>query len=222
LCDAAVQLLADDGARGVSHRKVDQAAQVPDGTTSVYFRTRSALLQAVAERVTELDLVDLAAAGESFGHRESATTPSRLAQYVFSATAEPVRSRTKARYELALVARRDPVMAETLHQSTAHFMRLGRATVLTLQPADPAPTEELLDDQTVAAMMFINGVMFGIARGDHPIRSAVHLDRYLSAIVRGVGLDAVTARNTRDTSDVTDEVARRAADIEAYLDQLTD
>jgi hypothetical protein len=37
-------------------------------------------------------------------------------------------------------------------------------------------------------MMFINGVMFGIARGDHPIRSATHLDRYLSAIVRGVGL----------------------------------
>lgn len=59
LCDAAIQLLADDGAKGVSHLKVDRKAGVPDGTTSFYFRTRSALLRAVAERLAELDLADL-------------------------------------------------------------------------------------------------------------------------------------------------------------------
>jgi DNA-binding transcriptional regulator YbjK len=179
--------LADDGARGLSHRKVDQAARMPDGTTSFYFRTRSALLQAAAERVTELDLADLSAVSE-LGDGESSSAPSRLAQIVFGSASEPALSRTKARYELALVASRDPAMAETLERSTARFMALGRDAVRTLQPAEPAPTEELLDDQTIAAMMFINGVMFGIARGDHPIRSAAHLDRYLSAIVRGVSL----------------------------------
>jgi AcrR family transcriptional regulator len=180
--------LADDGARGLSHRKVDRAADMPDGTTSFYFRTRSALLQAVAERVAELDLADLSAVSETAGDDESSSIPSRLAQIVFESSTEPGLSRTKARYELALVASRDPVMALTLQQSTARFMALGRDAVATLQPAEPAPTEELLADQTVAAMMFINGVMFGIARGDHPIRSAAHLDHYLSSIVRGVGL----------------------------------
>ncbi len=59
LCDAAIQLLADDGAKGLSHLKVDGRAGVPDGTTSFYFRTRSALLHAVAERMVELDLAAL-------------------------------------------------------------------------------------------------------------------------------------------------------------------
>jgi hypothetical protein len=161
---------------------------MPDGTTSFYFRTRSALLQATAERVAELDLADLTAVSETVGHAESSPAPSQLAQIVFRSTREPGLSRTKARYELALVASRDPAMAQTLERSTARFMALGRDAVRTLQPAEPAPTEELLADQTVAAMMFINGVMFGIARGDHPIRSAAHLDRYLSGIVRGVSL----------------------------------
>ena len=60
LCDAAIQLLADDGAKGLSHLKVDRKAGVPDGTTSFYFRTRSALLRAVAERLAELDLANAA------------------------------------------------------------------------------------------------------------------------------------------------------------------
>ena len=59
LCDAAIELLAEHGAKGLSHLKVDAHAGVPDGTTSFYFRTRSALLLAVAERMAELDLATL-------------------------------------------------------------------------------------------------------------------------------------------------------------------
>ena len=108
-----------------------------------------------------------------------------MAQIVFSSVGEPGLTRTKARYELALMAARDPVMTQTLHQSTARFIQLGRDAVRALQQ-DSAPSEELLEHQTIAAMMFINGVMFGIAHGDHPIRSAEHLDHYLTGIVRGV------------------------------------
>ncbi len=169
----------------MSHRKVDRAAQVPDGTTSFYFRTASALLQAAAERVTELDVLDLAAVHTATAE-QSSSAPSALAQIVFGATSEPALSRTKARYELALVARHDPVMAETLQQSTARFMELGRAAIATLHTIGSPPNAELLEDQTVAVMMFINGVMFGIARGDHPISDVAQLDRYLSGIVRGV------------------------------------
>jgi DNA-binding transcriptional regulator YbjK len=46
--------LADHGANGVTHRKVDRQAGVPDGTTSFYFRTRLALLRGVAERPAAL------------------------------------------------------------------------------------------------------------------------------------------------------------------------
>jgi DNA-binding transcriptional regulator YbjK len=191
LCDAAILLLGTNGARAVTHRKVDQEAGVPDGTTSFYFRTRSALFQAVAERVTELDLDDLTAVSQTEVH-ESPSEPSKLAQIVFGSAEGAGLTRTKARYELALMAVRDAEMTQTLQQSTARFMQLGRDAVRTLQPSDPAPSEELLEHQTIAAMMFINGVMFGIARGDHPIESPEQLDRYLTGVVRGILLPPIT------------------------------
>src|SRR5271166_6850013 len=78
LCDTAIQLLAADGAKGLSHLKVDRKAGVPDGTTSFYFRTRSALLRAVAERLAELDLASLQSVADSSDGRRNNTSPSRL------------------------------------------------------------------------------------------------------------------------------------------------
>src|ERR1700756_5757865 len=80
LCDAAIQLLADDGTKGLSHLKVDRKAGVPDGTTSFYFRTRSALLRAVAERLAELDLASLQSVADVSEGRGDDPSPSRLSQ----------------------------------------------------------------------------------------------------------------------------------------------
>ncbi|MFI6449557.1 TetR/AcrR family transcriptional regulator [Kitasatospora sp. NPDC050543] len=54
LRDAAIEVLAEAGGRGLTHRAVDTAADVPPGTTKNYFPTRDALLAAVAERCVEL------------------------------------------------------------------------------------------------------------------------------------------------------------------------
>jgi len=54
--DAALTVLAEQGSRGLTHRAVDQAAELPPGSTSNYFRTRSALLEAALARHIELDL----------------------------------------------------------------------------------------------------------------------------------------------------------------------
>src|ERR1700761_7939658 len=89
LCDAAIQLLADDGAKGLSHLKVDRKAGVPDGTTSFYFRTRSALLRAVAGRLAELDRASLQSVADSSEGRGDAPSPSRLSQVVMQAAGEP-------------------------------------------------------------------------------------------------------------------------------------
>ncbi|MFG2824005.1 TetR/AcrR family transcriptional regulator [Kitasatospora sp. NPDC048365] len=54
LRDAAIGVLAESGSRGLTHRAVDAAADVPPGTTKNYFPTRDALLRASAERIVEL------------------------------------------------------------------------------------------------------------------------------------------------------------------------
>ncbi|MFJ9680033.1 TetR/AcrR family transcriptional regulator [Streptomyces sp. NPDC101194] len=54
LGDAAIVVLAEAGSRGLTHRAVDAAADVPLGTTKNYFPTREALLRASTERIIEL------------------------------------------------------------------------------------------------------------------------------------------------------------------------
>jgi AcrR family transcriptional regulator len=56
--DAAIAVLAEHGARGLTHRAVDQAAGLPPGTTSNYARTRAALLTLVLIRIDELDTAE--------------------------------------------------------------------------------------------------------------------------------------------------------------------
>jgi AcrR family transcriptional regulator len=62
LADAAIGLIAREGARGLTHRAVDAEAGEPPGTTSRYFRSRQALLEAAADRILAMHLAELARA----------------------------------------------------------------------------------------------------------------------------------------------------------------
>jgi AcrR family transcriptional regulator len=53
LLDAAIEVLADEGSRGLTLRAVDQQAEVPTGTTSNYFSNRADLLEQLMLRVRE-------------------------------------------------------------------------------------------------------------------------------------------------------------------------
>ena len=56
--EAAIIVLAEHGARGLTHRAVDQLAGLPPGTTSNYARTRAALLTLTLTRIDELDTAE--------------------------------------------------------------------------------------------------------------------------------------------------------------------
>jgi AcrR family transcriptional regulator len=58
--DAAIVVLADQGARGLTHRAVDRAAGLPPGTTSNHARTRAALLTLALARIAELEAAETA------------------------------------------------------------------------------------------------------------------------------------------------------------------
>jgi DNA-binding transcriptional regulator YbjK len=177
LCDAAIQLLADDGAKGLSHLKVDGRAGVPDGTTSFYFRTRSALLHAVAERMVELDLATLQTVADSAGHEDGASA-STLAKVVIQSGEAPQLSRTRARYELTIQATRDPALAGTLQRATDAFTKLHHDILVQLLPH--------------------GALMLRFVHGDRIIDSAEQLDGVLSAIVAGVLHSHQRGRLTHD------------------------
>ncbi|HEY2502181.1 MAG TPA: TetR family transcriptional regulator C-terminal domain-containing protein [Mycobacterium sp.] len=184
LCDAAIQLLADDGAKGLSHLKVDRKAGVPDGTTSFYFRTRSALLRAVAERLAELDLATLQSVADSAV--DGGDNPSRLSQVVIQAGSEPQLSRTKARYELTMQAARDPAMAAILQQATDGFTKLHREILVQLMPHGAELESAVVEDLSNITLTFINGLLLRFVQGDRIIDSPEQLDRILAAMAVGI------------------------------------
>ncbi|BBY00821.1 TetR/AcrR family transcriptional regulator [Mycobacterium seoulense] len=210
LCDAAIQLLADDGAKGVSHLKVDRKAGVPDGTTSFYFRTRSALLRAVAERLAELDLAELQSVADSSTDRKDDASPSRLSQVVIQAASEPQLSRTKARYELTMQATRDPALAAILQQATDEFTKLHREILVQLMPHGADLEPAVVEDLSNVTLTFINGLLQRLAHGDRLIDTAEQLDGILSAMAVGILKSPNKGRLTR-SDGLPPARSRRAA-----------
>lgn len=59
ICEAAVGLLAREGARGLTHHAVDRSLGLPLGSASYYFRTRHALLEATARWIANRSRAEL-------------------------------------------------------------------------------------------------------------------------------------------------------------------
>ena len=55
LLDAAIGVLAEGGMRLLTHRAVDAAPRLPEGSTSNCFRTRESLLATVLDRLPPLE-----------------------------------------------------------------------------------------------------------------------------------------------------------------------
>jgi len=210
LCDAALQLLADEGAKGLSHLKVDGRAGVPDGTTSFYFRTRSALLHAVAARMVELDLAALQTVADSAAV-EAGSAASTLAKVVIQSGLDPQLSRTRARYELTIQAARDPAIAATLQRATDAFTALHHDTLAQLVPHGADLDPAVVDDLRNVTLTFINGLMLRFVHGDRIIDTAEQLDGVLSAIVAGVLHSENRGRLTHDGGTRTE--ARRLSTV---------
>lgn len=51
LADAGLAVLAEQGMRGLTHRAIDHASELPEGSCSNYFRTRDQLILALGRRI---------------------------------------------------------------------------------------------------------------------------------------------------------------------------
>lgn len=106
IADAIIETLARAGSRGLTHRAVDDAADLPRGSTSYYLRTRASLIEAAVDRLAESDTVALRA-------RRGESLAEMLAR-VLDQLRTGDRVRTLARYELSLEAVRRPELRKPL------------------------------------------------------------------------------------------------------------
>ncbi|GAA4968562.1 TetR family transcriptional regulator [Kineococcus glutinatus] len=111
----ALHVLATDGARGLTHRAVDARADLPAGSTSYYFRSRTALLGACVDDLAARDHADLDRMAPLLAATDADTLAEVLAD-VLHRWLGADRERHVARYELSMEARRRPELAEALHR----------------------------------------------------------------------------------------------------------
>ncbi|WP_335934702.1 TetR/AcrR family transcriptional regulator [Streptomyces sp. PTD5-9] len=149
LADAAISTLARAGMRGLTHRAVDEAAGVPTGTCSYYFRTRQALLQAAVERLTEADLADHPAVPEPADIDQVAAAAAALVEYWVTAG----RERMLARYELSLESTRRPELHAVL-VAAGKVHRAAAQELLTVAGASDPPS------QAPVFVAFLDGLVF--------------------------------------------------------------
>ncbi|MBO0840071.1 MAG: TetR/AcrR family transcriptional regulator [Sciscionella sp.] len=120
LCDKAIAVLAADGVHGLTHRVVDQAADVPLGTTKNYYPTRDALLRAAAERAYQRyqdDLAQLEAAGVVPTDR---TTLAAMLAELLRRARDADRVRLLATLEVHAEATRNPALRTILGNLMRH------------------------------------------------------------------------------------------------------
>jgi DNA-binding transcriptional regulator YbjK len=172
--DAAIEVIAAEGMRGLTHRAVDRAAGLPAGSTSYYARTRSALLELAMDRMVELDQTEIEPDAKNLADVLAATVHAAI-------TAG--RARMLARYEFALEATRRPEL-RAAYDAGGRTIR-ERCVELLAAAGSPQP-----DRHTRVLLNWLDGAVFdalaGAGSADPPDRA--ELADGARAVLTGLGL----------------------------------
>jgi DNA-binding transcriptional regulator YbjK len=174
IADAAIEVLAGAGPRGLTHRAVDQRAGLPAGSTSYYLRTRDALLAAAVDRLAERDLEQAAATA-------APSTADGLAEFFADQVTGLIttgRTGTIARYHLSLEAARHPAVQESLQAGGRMIAETARAL---LAAAGFRPPEE----PARALVMLCAGIVHESTVGAGPPADRAEVRRMISRLLAG-------------------------------------
>ncbi|WP_328846762.1 TetR/AcrR family transcriptional regulator [Streptomyces sp. NBC_00258] len=159
IADTALDLLAERGMRGLTHRAVDAAAGLPPGSTSNLARTRLALLEAAVRRLAEREarVLGLEEMPDPRGGLDSLAEGMALAVHR-SLTGN--RELLIARYELALEATRRPELREFFDATGRQFRDALTGMLTAAGSRDPAR-------HVLSLVAWADGLMFSCAAGSY-------------------------------------------------------
>jgi DNA-binding transcriptional regulator YbjK len=186
VADTALALLAERGLRGLTHRAVDEAAGLPQGSTSNVARTRQALLELAVRRLADREARVLSPE-EMPDPRDGLDG---LADALALATHRALtrnRDLTRARYELALEATRRPELRAYYDTAGARFRDQLTALVTALGSTDPAR-------HVLSLVAWAEGLMFACVAGS--FHAEVPSPEQVRASLREL-LEAMTGRTGR-------------------------
>lgn len=157
IADTALALLAERGMRGLTHRAVDEAAGLPQGSTSNLARTRQALLELTVRRLADREarVLALEEMPDPRGGRDALVDGLALATH---RALTRNRELTLARYELALEATRRPELRAYFDAAGARFRDQLTGLVTAMGSTDPAR-------HVLSLVAWADGLMFSCVAG---------------------------------------------------------
>jgi DNA-binding transcriptional regulator YbjK len=145
LLRATIELLASGGGRAVTHRAVADRAGAAHGSTRYYFANRDELIRAALRMLAEEDVAAVAAELERVPHGPA--RPERMAKRLAAFLAERIRrapDRELSRYELFLLAAREPALRPDLDAWGDAYRGLFAALLERLGSSDPETDAHLV------------------------------------------------------------------------------
>lgn len=140
LLRSTIAVLAERGAKGVTHRAVADHAGLPQASTTYYFESRDQMLEEamrmhVAERIQELN--DLTERVRATGAADAEFVDSLIASLVDRPT-----EALASQFEFYLEAIRSPVARESVSRALAAFEQLAAASLEALGVNEPEQAAE--------------------------------------------------------------------------------
>jgi DNA-binding transcriptional regulator YbjK len=173
ILDTAIGILADEGVGGLTHRHVDDLSDLPAGTTSNYFRTRQALLEATAQRTVDLHWQRVEVLRSAVGSLTSDGLRALLTQ-LLTEPDQQLRRNTLARFELFMEGTRRPELQPFLVQLQAAAVK---SATLIFEAAGLDPTPEQMEELS----RLLNGYVFSQLTIPNQGNTSGLVDRLLGA-----------------------------------------
>lgn len=140
IVSAAIELLGTEGLRSLTHRRVDDRAGLPEGSTSNHFRTRAALLDGVIDGIVADEMAELRSA---LRPADAAGLIEAVAGLVELVTG-PQRVTTTARHVLFLEAAHDAGLRARLASDRSGYAAAVQGALADLGAADAVAGAEAL------------------------------------------------------------------------------
>ena len=181
ILNAAINLLAEKGFAGVTHRAADIAAGLPQGSTTYYYSKKLDLLRAAADHLADelekgCEAIQIAFA-EIVAREGLDVAVARVATELIC-SADLDRHLTLARIEMTLAAARDPEFADV-------GARLAKAAQRPIEFFVSLVADEKSNFPMETAVGLIDGIAILYATGQAPQPTADQLSAVLGALARG-------------------------------------
>ncbi|KAB1662589.1 TetR/AcrR family transcriptional regulator [Pseudoclavibacter chungangensis] len=140
---ATLDVIADGGSRGLTHRAVDRRAGVPLGTTGNWFRTRNALVAAAVDELERRDLEAGRTLFEAGAPHDRAGLVRLVRAFLEGHLSGEGAVRARARY--ALMLERPDLVAPAHERLLATFAGLAGSIGVAVEPSAARRAADLVD-----------------------------------------------------------------------------